>query len=48
MERGGREERRLKVERKESQEGLDGLDLREETLDLPQEDRSLETPPLVP
>ena len=47
MERGGREERRLMVERKENQEGRDGLDLQEETLDLPQEDRSLETPPLV-
>ena len=47
MERGGREERRLIVERKESQEGRGGWDLQEETLDLPQEDRSLETPPLV-
>ena len=47
MERGGREERRLMVERKESQEGPDGWDLQEETLDLPLEDRSLETPPLV-
>ena len=47
MERGGQEERRLMVERKENQEGQDGLDLQEETLDLPQEDRSLETPPLV-
>ena len=47
MERGGREERTLKVERKESQEGRGGLDLQEETLDPPLEDRSLETPPLV-
>ena len=47
MERGGREERRLIVGRKESQEGRDGWDLQEETLDLPQKDRSLETPPLV-
>ena len=47
MERGGREERRLLVERKEIWEGRGGLDLHEETLDLPQEDRSLETPPLV-
>ena len=47
MERGGREERRLIVGRKESQEGQGGLDLQEETLDPPLEDRSLETPPLV-
>ena len=47
MERGGREERRLMVERKESQECQDGWDLQEETLDPPLEDRSLETPPLV-
>ena len=47
MERGGREERRLMVERKENQAGQDGLDLQEETLDPPLEDRSLEMPPLV-
>ena len=47
MERGGREGRSLIVEREESQEGRDGLDLQEETLDPPLEDRSLETPPLV-
>ena len=47
MERGGREERRLMVERKESQEGRGGSDLQEETLDPSLEDRSLETPPLV-
>ena len=37
----------MRVERKGSQEDRGGLDLQEETLDLPQEDRSLETPPLV-
>ena len=47
MERGGREERRLIVGRKESREDRDGWDLQEETLDPPLEDRSLETPPLV-
>ena len=47
MERGGREERRLMLGRRESQEGRDNWDLQEETLDPPLEDRSLETPPLV-
>ena len=47
MERGGREERRLMVERKESLEDRDNWDLQEETLDPPLEDRSLEMPPLV-
>ena len=37
----------MRVERKESQEGRGGLNLQEETLDPPLEDRSLETPPLV-